>query len=151
MIKASIADGSVYQVNLCRRFTVDGWEGGLQTLFEAVDHGRSGPEYLSAFSWDGSLPGELVCASMELLVSSRQGRLETGPIKGTRRRGVTLEEDLRLMQQLESDPKEKAELAMIVDLERNDLDGLLVRFRRVVFDRRVEWRIPDVFRRVFVI
>ncbi len=132
-IKDHIADGSVYQVNLCRRFTVNRWHGGLQRLFEAVAVGPAVPEYLSAFSWDGAWSGELVCASMELLVSRSRGRLETRPIKGTRPRGVTPEEDLCLIRQLETDPKEQAELAMIVDLERNDL-GRVARTGSVVVE-----------------
>lgn len=132
-IRDSIAEGSVYQVNLCRRFTVDQWDGGLQRLFDAVAVGPRIPDYLSAFSWDGVCSGELVCASMELLLSSKGGRLETGPIKGTRPRGLTPEEDLLLIRQLEVDPKERAELAMIVDLERNDL-GRVARTGSVIVE-----------------
>lgn len=132
-IRGLIADGIVYQVSLCRRFTVNQWDGGLRRLFEAASVGPAVPDYLSAFSWEGASPGELVCASMELLVSRRLNRLETRPIKGTRPRGATAEEDLRLIQQLEADPKERAELAMIVDLERNDL-GRVARTGSVVVE-----------------
>lgn len=132
-IKDFIAEGRVYQVNFCRRFTVDQWDGGLRPLFDAVAGGPGVPDYLSSFSWGGDSPGELVCASMELLVRKTGGRLETGPIKGTRPRGVTPEEDQFLVQQLEADPKENAELAMIVDLERNDL-GRVARTGSVVVE-----------------
>ena len=132
-IRGHIADGTVYQVNLCRRFSVNRWDGGLQELFEAVAVSPVVPDYLSAFSWDGLSSGELVCASMELLVSRSQERLETRPIKGTRPRGSTPEEDVSLIRQLEADPKERAELAMIVDLERNDL-GRVARTGSVVVE-----------------
>lgn len=132
-IKNLIAEGSVYQVNLCRRFTVDRWEGGLRRLFDAVAAGPGVPDYLSSFSWGGERPEELVCASMEMLVRKTGGRLETEPIKGTRPRGITPEEDRILFRELETDPKENAELAMIVDLERNDL-GRVARTGSVVVE-----------------
>lgn len=138
-VRELIAQGSVYQVNLCRRFTVDPWQGGLASLFDAASVGGASPEYLSAFSWDGESPGELVCASMELLVSRQADRLETRPIKGTRPRGSTPESDLRLSTQLHADPKERAELAMIVDLERNDL-GRVARTGSVVVENAGEVR-----------
>jgi anthranilate synthase component 1 len=63
----------------------------------------------------------LVGASPEMLVRCEDGQLETRPIAGTRRRGVTDREDDRLIQQLRTSPKERAEHLMLVDLGRNDL------------------------------
>lgn len=120
-IRKAIADGRVYQVNLSRRFAVTGWQAGLQPLYAAAIGGPVIPEYAGAFRWGGADAGELVCASMECLVRRHGRHLETRPIKGTRPRGATPEADCRLIRDLEVDPKEGAELAMIVDLERNDL------------------------------
>jgi len=64
---------------------------------------------------------QLVSASPELLVELRESKLATRPIAGTRRRGRTEEEDLRLADELLSNEKERAEHIMLVDLERNDL------------------------------
>ncbi|MBI3083409.1 MAG: anthranilate synthase component I [Candidatus Omnitrophica bacterium] len=63
----------------------------------------------------------LVGSSPEMLVRCEEGVLETRPIAGTRRRGSTPRDDARLVQQLRSSPKERAEHLMLVDLGRNDL------------------------------
>ena len=60
-------------------------------------------------------------SSPELLVQSIDGRIEVRPIAGTRPRGETEAEDLFNEQELLSDPKERAEHVMLVDLGRNDL------------------------------
>lgn len=60
-------------------------------------------------------------ASPELLVRVRNGHVTTHPIAGTRRRGLTTEEDSELALDLLKDPKERAEHTMLVDLGRNDL------------------------------
>jgi para-aminobenzoate synthetase component 1 len=116
-IRERIAAGDVYQVNLCRRLTVEGTGRSLGRFAAAAARGRV-PDYLARFQFDG---GELLCASMELLLRRRGVLLETKPIKGTRPRGGSVEEERRLAEELASDPKERAELAMVIDLERNDL------------------------------
>lgn len=63
----------------------------------------------------------LVGSSPEMLVRCEGGRLETRPIAGTRPRGRTETEDERLIHQLRTSPKERAEHLMLVDLGRNDL------------------------------
>ncbi len=63
----------------------------------------------------------LVGSSPEMLVRCEDGLLENRPIAGTRPRGKTPAEDDRMMQQLVSSPKERAEHVMLVDLGRNDL------------------------------
>ena len=63
----------------------------------------------------------LAGSSPEMLVRCEDGRLETRPIAGTRRRGATDAEDERLMRQLRTSVKERAEHLMLVDLGRNDL------------------------------
>ncbi len=64
---------------------------------------------------------EVVGASPELLLQVEGDRLTTHPIAGTRPRGATPAEDQLLAEQLQRDPKEKAEHVMLVDLGRNDL------------------------------
>jgi len=64
---------------------------------------------------------EVVGASPELLVQADGDKLTTHPIAGTRPRGATAAEDQLLAEQLQRDPKERAEHVMLVDLGRNDL------------------------------
>ena len=64
---------------------------------------------------------EVVGASPELLLQVEGDRLTTHPIAGTRPRGADEREDQLLAEQLQKDPKERAEHIMLVDLGRNDL------------------------------
>jgi len=110
-----VAAGEAYQVNLTRRWSV-AWRGGMAPLVRTVAH--DAPPYLAWARGDGL---ELVCASMELLLERRGERVETRPIKGTRARTGDARADRAAASELDADPKERAELAMVVDLERNDL------------------------------
>ncbi len=63
----------------------------------------------------------LVGSSPEIMVRVVDGQITVRPLAGTRRRGATEEEDLRLAEELLADPKERAEHVMLVDLGRNDV------------------------------
>ncbi len=65
---------------------------------------------------------QIISASPERFLKVNNGIVNTRPIKGTRPRGVTQEEDNKFRNELENSQKDKSELLMIVDLERNDLN-----------------------------
>lgn len=117
-----IRAGDIYQVNLARRLDV-ALQGGLLPVFRRMLAVAPSP-----FAALLELPGAAaVCStSPELFLRTEGEYVETHPIKGTRRRGRDQQEDRGLRQALEEDPKERAELAMVVDLERNDLGKLAV-------------------------
>jgi len=68
----------------------------------------------------------LIGSSPEVMVRLQNRELLLKPIAGTRRRGVSIEEDHVLARELLEDPKERAEHIMLVDLGRNDLGRIAV-------------------------
>ena len=112
-----IAAGEIYQVNLARRLELSA-EGGAVDLLGLLARRAPAP-FAIACSFDGL---EVAGSSPQLFLKLRaDGTLRTSPIKGTRPRGADPGADRRLAEELETDPKERAELAMILDVERNDL------------------------------
>ena len=69
---------------------------------------------------------ELIGSSPEVMVRLDSGTITVRPIAGTRRRGETPEEDAALAAELLSDPKERAEHVMLLDLGRNDVGRVAV-------------------------
>ncbi|TKA90556.1 aminodeoxychorismate synthase, component I [Guyparkeria sp. SB14A] len=72
-------------------------------------------------AWYRQPEGEIVSSSPERLLRVADGRAETRPIAGTRRRDPDPVRDRELIEQLQAHPKERAEHVMLIDLERNDL------------------------------
>ena len=118
VIRELIREGEVYQVNLTQRFLVR-CEGQPLAVYEALR--QRNPAALGAFIPD---PGgaALLSYSPELFLEVAAGRVETRPIKGTLGRGLDPESDGHQARLLAASAKDRAELAMIVDLERNDLN-----------------------------
>ena len=111
-----IAAGDVFQVNLSQRFLVTGRPDPLDIYLRLK--ARSPAPYAAFLRW-GDLA--VASASPELFYQTHGDTIVTRPIKGTRPRGSTPAEDERLAAELRSSAKDRAELTMIVDLERNDL------------------------------
>lgn len=112
--------GDIYQVNLARRFELAVTGGALELL--AALGARGLPPHALALAWPEL---GVAMASPELFLRLEcDGRVATRPIKGTRPRSADPALDRELARALELDPKERAELAMIIDVERNDLGRL---------------------------
>ncbi len=123
--KEYIAAGDIFQANISQRFQaplqVSPWELYLRLR-------QTNPAPFAAYLDYGT--GYVASASPEKFLEVSDGWVQTRPIKGTRPRGNTPEEDQRLAQELLDSEKDHAELMMIVDLERNDL-GRVCRFGTV--------------------
>lgn len=115
-VKHHIFEGDIYQANLTRE-VVREVDVDPVALYLALRQANAAP-----FAGFLDCGGRYVLSSSpERFVSVRDGLAETRPIKGTRPRGDDPAEDARLKAELESSAKDRAELTMIVDLERNDL------------------------------
>ena len=123
-IKRHIYDGDVYQINFSQRFESD-FQGRPIDLYHWEN--RYNPAPYAAYIDTGQF--QVVSTSPELFVEISDGRIQTKPIKGTR---PHISENLqdcgyaRLVNQnnyreLLNSEKERAELNMIIDLERNDV------------------------------
>ena len=115
-IQSAIRDGETFQANVSHRLVAPASVHPVRA-FAALRETNPAP-----YSGLVEFPGvDLVSASPELLLERRGRDLVTEPIAGTRPRGDTPDTDEALEAELLGDEKERAEHAMLVDLERNDL------------------------------
>jgi anthranilate synthase component 1 len=114
--KAYIREGDTFQANVSQRLEAPAAVHPVEA-YDALRAVNPAP-YSGLLEFRGV---DLVSASPELLLERDGDRLLTEPIAGTRPRGDTDEEDAALADDLRTDEKERAEHAMLVDLERNDL------------------------------
>lgn len=115
-IRQQIAIGNVYQVNLTRQ---ECWHfnGNVKQFAQRLFDINPAP--FSAMIMDKNF--SIVSSSPERFFKISDGKILTSPIKGTSARGSTYEEDLKFRQLLVNSIKDRSELAMIVDLLRNDI------------------------------
>lgn len=129
-----IADGDIYQINISRRWDANASDPlALWAAMYAASPGR-----YSAFISDGR---RAICStSPELFLSKCSSRLVTRPIKGTHPRSqVTPQRDQMAIEYLLQSPKERAELAMISDLLRNDLGRVCqIGTVKILAERQIE-------------
>jgi para-aminobenzoate synthetase component I len=111
-----IAAGDVFQVNLSHRLEGE-WNGAAWPLYERLR--AASPVSYGAYLDLGDL--KVLSASPERFINLDGRWIQTRPIKGTRPRGATPDEDRALGAELLASEKERAENLMIVDLLRNDI------------------------------
>jgi para-aminobenzoate synthetase component I len=122
-VRRAIADGEIYQANLTRRLEAP-FEGDPWSVYRRV---RTGDPAVFAGYLDLGGRRAIVSASPEPFVAiDGAGTISTDPIKGTRPRGRTREDDRRLACELLGSAKDRAENVMIVDVLRNDLGRVSV-------------------------
>ena len=112
-----IRAGDIFQANLTQPFTAN-WHGDPRALFWRLC--TASPAPFAAYVEDGQGTAVLSSSPEEFLWRNGD-TVRTRPIKGTRPRGVERATDDRLLAELVHSEKDQAELAMIVDLLRNDL------------------------------
>lgn len=120
-VKEYIAAGDVYQVNLSQNFQA-AFSGDPFRLFMELFWKNPAP----FFSYINAGDHHVLSTSPERFLFQNGRRVETRPIKGTRPRGRTPEEDQALKRTLEQSHKDEAELSMIVDLLRNDMGKVCI-------------------------
>ena len=130
--KHHIYEGDIFQIVLSNRIEAE-YAGSLLDTYRVLRTVNPSP-YMFYFC---GLDVEVAGASPETLVKLEDGVLHTFPLAGTRPRGKSDEEDLRLKEELLNDEKEIAEHEMLVDLGRNDI-GKISKFGSVKVETHKE-------------
>jgi len=130
-IKQYILDGDVMQVVLAQDFSSP-FQADSLDLYRALRTLNPSP-YMYYLDIDDC---KIVGASPEILVRMEDSKMTVRPIAGTRKRGLTPEEDSDLERDLLSDEKERAEHLMLIDLARNDV-GRVAEFGSVTVTEKM--------------
>jgi len=115
-LKNHIQIGDIYEINFCQEFYS---KTNINPLNTYLNLREISPTPFSCYYRNNN--HYLLSASPERFIKKKNKKIISQPIKGTRKRGNTKIEDDILAKELYSDPKERAENVMIVDLVRNDL------------------------------
>jgi para-aminobenzoate synthetase component 1 len=120
-LKAHIQRGDIYEVNYCQEYFAD----NVEIAFPLDTYFKLNRITKAPFSTYLQTEHHVVfCGSPERYLKKSGNTILSQPIKGTAPRGFNPSEDESLKQQLQSDPKERSENIMIVDLVRNDLSRI---------------------------
>ena len=115
-LKDYIVSGDVYIANMTQRFYTENTEDSFE-IYKKLRSINKAP--FSAFMNFEDF--QIISSSPERFLEINNRKVITRPIKGTRPRGKNKEEDIKNSLELLNSEKDKAELLMVVDLERNDL------------------------------
>lgn len=115
-VKEYIKDGHIYITNLTQRFQTKVKEDPF-LIYEKLRDINPAP-FSAYLNFDDF---KVISSSPERFLKIEERKVQTRPIKGTRPRGYNKKEDEKNKNELINSEKDKAELLMIVDLERNDL------------------------------
>jgi para-aminobenzoate synthetase component 1 len=133
-IRAWIAAGDIYQVNLTQQFVAPcSGDGSLASLYERLRERSPAP----MAAWMRLDQREVLSSSPETFLRISGRHVETRPIKGTRPRFPDADEDRRSAYELQTSSKEISELIMITDLLRNDI-GQVCQFGSVRVDEMLQ-------------
>jgi para-aminobenzoate synthetase component 1 len=116
-LKNHIRLGDIYEVNFCQEFYAENTRIDPLATYRSLREVSPTP-YSCYYALGDKF---LLSASPERYIKKQGSKIISQPIKGTAKRGKTPEEDNQIKEFLFSDPKERAENIMIVDLVRNDL------------------------------
>jgi para-aminobenzoate synthetase component 1 len=116
-IKNHIRRGDIYEANFCQEFYSDNAIIDPVVKYFMLND-ISTPPFASFYKLEKHF---LISASPERFIKKIEDKIISQPIKGTAKRGKTVNEDEAIILGLEADVKERAENVMIVDLVRNDL------------------------------
>ncbi|MEE9403875.1 MAG: anthranilate synthase component I [Algisphaera sp.] len=114
--KRYIAAGDAFQIVPSQRFAVKTATDPFD-VYRALRVVNPSP-YMFYLQTDGAV---LVGSSPEILVNVTDGKVTSRPLAGTRHRGADAAQDEQLAQEMQADPKDRAEHVMLVDLHRNDV------------------------------
>lgn len=118
-VKRHIQLGDIYEANFCYEFSGIGEIDPLES-YKILNERTNAP--FSVFAQIGER--FILSASPERFVRKEGKKVISQPIKGTKRRGVSKEDDLLLIEELRNSRKDRSENIMIVDLVRNDLSKI---------------------------
>ncbi len=122
-LKQHIQQGNIYEINYCITFEAHAVSIDPLSLYQKLNAISNAP-YAALAKFDHQY---IISSSPELFLTKRNNMLSTKPIKGTAKRGSTVEEDELIKQHLKVNPKERNENVMIVDVARNDLSRIAKR------------------------